>query len=191
MTYVSYVLMAIAFVAWLMLLPYVYRLVMVTAWGLRANALAVKGKHAEALAAYDKGLRYLSTHVGLLYGRGVALRKLGRDHEAMDCYRQVAQHHPRHYRAHYNLGILLRERGEFSEAEREFLRAIEIRPDYAKAHCNLAILYDKLGNPRKALEYYVKYFICGGSDPLVRNRMRQLGRHERQEAAGGEGRKPA
>ena len=178
MPYVYYVPMGIALLVWLASLPYQYRMLMVLRWGVRANRLAVRGSSAEALDAYDAGLRHFRGHVGLLYGKGVALRKLGRDNEAATCYREVVRHHPRHYRAHYNLGTILRDMGRYDDAEREFLTAVEIRPDFSRAYCNLAILYDKAGKTEKAIEFYTKYFISGGNDPTVRKRARELGLSE-------------
>jgi len=176
--YLQYALLALAIVVWLATLPYVYRMVMIIWWGLRANRRSLGGDYAAALRAYDKGLKHLSTHVGLLYGKGVALRRLGRDDEALACYREVIEHHPRHYRSHYNIGMILRDRGDLGQAEREFLRAVEIQPNYVKAHANLAILYDKLGARDKAIEHYAKYLLFGGNDPLMRSRARQLGAKE-------------
>lgn len=173
--YVQYILMAIAVIVWLASLPYLFRMVMVVWWGLRGNRLSLRGDYEGALRAYEQGLRYFTTHVGLLYGRGVALRRLGRNNEALACYREVIEHHPQHYRSFYNIAMILRDKGDIGQAERAFLKAIEIHPNYPKAHANLAILYDKLDEKDKAIEYYAKYFLCGGNDPLIRERARRLG----------------
>jgi tetratricopeptide (TPR) repeat protein len=170
--------MAIVIIAWAAFLPYMFRMAVVIWCGLRGNRLSLRGDYAGALAAYDKGLKYFKAHVGLLYGRGVALRKMGRDEEALTCYREVIDHHPGHYRSWYNIGTILRDRGDMGQAERAFLKAIDIRPSYTRAHANLAILYDKLGERDKAVEYYSNYLTYGGNDPLLRNRARQLGAKE-------------
>ena len=152
-----------------------YRAALLLYWGMRANRLCLQGKFNESIRACDRGLRAFPGHPGLLFGRGIALRKLGRDDEAMGSYREAICHNPKHYRACYNLGAILRDRDRFIEAAREFEEAVRIRPDYVKAHCNLAIIYEKLGRREDALLHYAQYFLSGGDDPIVRDRARQLG----------------
>jgi tetratricopeptide (TPR) repeat protein len=159
---------------WLLLLPFMYRAMIAVYWGLRANRLVLEGSYRRAVEACDKGLRRFPRHAGLFYIRGVAQRRLRMTAEAMESYRHATECDPSHYRAHYNLGIMLREQGNLGDAERAFMRALVIKPEYMKAHCNLAILYDKMGNREKALEHYAKYFLCGGADPTVRARAKQL-----------------
>lgn len=162
----------------LVLLALIYliaRLVILLTLSIRAHLLSLKGQYGDALKIYDRALRYFPNHAQLLFGRGVALRRLGKDEEAIETYRAAIKSKPKNFRAHYNLAILLRETGQTDEAEKEFLETLELQPLFAKAHINLAIMYDKQGRRDEAMSHYALYFMSGGTDPMVRSRARELG----------------
>jgi protein O-GlcNAc transferase len=147
--------------------------------GLVLNALE---RHEEALASFDRALKYKRKYAEALNNHGSVLTTLGRPDDALDSFRQALAAKPDYAEAHYNLGNALRRLDRHVDALASFDRAIALRPNYAKAHCNRGSVFDRLERYAEALECYDRAISLQPDFPeaLINraNALRQLARHD-------------
>ena len=72
-------------------------------------------------------------------------------------YRAAIQIDPRYALAHFDLGNVLDETGRVHLAIDTYKIAIQLAPTYADAHYNIALAYEKIREPRKALQHWRAY----------------------------------
>ncbi|HMH65626.1 MAG TPA: tetratricopeptide repeat protein, partial [Rhizomicrobium sp.] len=96
------------------------------------NILNMLGRHAEALASFDKALA-LQVDPTTLNNKGSVLHKIGRLDEALDCYQQAIALQPGYAEACFNCANTLFDMGRFADAIAQYDKAIEIAPHYADA----------------------------------------------------------
>jgi tetratricopeptide (TPR) repeat protein len=72
-------------------------------------------------------------------------------------YRSAIQIDPRYALAYFDLGNVLDETGRIDEAIDTYKIAIQLAPTYADAHYNIALAYEKIREPRKALQHWRAY----------------------------------
>lgn len=112
-----------------------------TAW---ARALAVSGRHEEALRAYRDGVTRWPGDAQLLHDLAVAARDAGRAEEALRAEQAALAVDPRFPAALNGLGLLYAEAGRAADAADAFERAVlgdRSDPSY----------WSNLGNARRAL----------------------------------------
>jgi hypothetical protein len=103
----------------------------------RGNALAARGRHAEAEAEYRAALRLAPRDFEAMSNLAGCLRQLGRADEAIALYGAALALQPREAQLHANLSAVLHAAGRFEEAAASLRRLLEIEPQRADAHRNL------------------------------------------------------
>lgn len=119
---------------------------------------------------YEKILSQAYTQLGLA---SVAERNY---YEAIQNFDRALSHRPELAAAYDGKGQAYRELGKLEMAEDFFKQALQRDPDNPKFLLNLGVFFHKLKKDReKALPYYMKYFEAGGTDPQVRDWIRECG----------------
>lgn len=101
------------------------------------SALAMLGRHEEAVRAFDGALARDPRDVVALQRKGESLQALGRRGEAIACLVRALEIEPALDEAHYQLGIAHQRDGKFSEALDCFRRSIELNPQNSDAFAAL------------------------------------------------------
>jgi tetratricopeptide (TPR) repeat protein len=92
-------------------------------------------------------------------------------------YRHAIEVDPRYALAYFDLGNVLDETGRVAEAIQTYSTALQLAPTYADAHYNLALAYEKVKEPRKALNHwraYVKLDTVGPWAVHARNQIQRI-----------------
>lgn len=137
------------------------------------NLITGKQEEEDAPPISDENREILSkvyTQLGLT---SVAERNY---YEAIQNFDRALESHPDLAAAYDGKGQAYRELGKLEEAEDYFKQALARDPDNPKFLLNLGVFFHKLKkNREKALPYYMKYFEAGGTDPQVRDWIRECG----------------
>lgn len=97
-------------------------------------------------------------------------------YEAIQNFDRALESQPDLATAYDGKGQAYRELGKLEEAEDFFKQALARDPENPKFLLNLGVFFHKLKKDRKkALPYYMKYFEAGGTDPQVRDWIRECG----------------
>lgn len=91
-------------------------------------------------------------------------------------YRSAIQIDPRYALAYFDLGNVLDETGRIQEAVDTYKVAIQLAPTYADAHYNLALAYEKIRQPRKALQHWRTYVKLDTAGPWTVHARHQIQR---------------
>jgi predicted O-linked N-acetylglucosamine transferase (SPINDLY family) len=105
-----------------------------------ANVLSLKGRFAEAVAAYDRALA-VRPDPDALRGRGHALQGLGLLPQALASYAQALALNPSDMQAHYKQGAVLGELGRADEALAAYDRVLALQPDHVEALNNRGYIW--------------------------------------------------
>jgi len=117
-----------------------------------ANALAGRGRDAEAVKLYDRALELrpdFAEAPDAFYNKGCSLVRLGRFDEAIHGFRSALEIDPRYANAWFNLGAIYRALGQPRESVRAYRRYLATEPD-AKDRQRVEKVLDELkSNTRK------------------------------------------
>jgi tetratricopeptide (TPR) repeat protein len=91
-------------------------------------------------------------------------------------YRSAIEIDPRYALAYFDLGNVLDETGRIGEAIDTYKTALQIAPTYADAHYNLALAYEKVREPRKALQHWQAYVKLDTTGPWTVHAKHQIQR---------------
>lgn len=111
----------------------------------------------EAEATYLEVLEEYPRHAAASINLGTIYYNQRRYDEAEQRYRFATEMDPEYALAFFDLGNVLDEMHRLPEAIVAYQRAIALVPDYADAHYNLALAYERHGQRRKALRYWLSY----------------------------------
>jgi Tfp pilus assembly protein PilF len=117
-----------------------------------AMALALLGRHNEAIEKYETILRSEPGHVEAWTNKGFCLAALERLEEAEAVYRAVLKEHPDNAVAHYNLATLFKRMKRTEEAFEEYQAALKAREDYPEALFDYAVTLYQEGEHYPALQ---------------------------------------
>jgi tetratricopeptide (TPR) repeat protein len=118
------------------------------------SLLAKEHKYDEAIAYYQKALRYEPTFPEAHFFLGDALDEQGKLDEAIAEYQQALWFKPTQEQTHIFLGIALGKQKKYDEAMAHYRAALKLNPDSAVAENNLARLLHTLGRLDEAVEHY-------------------------------------
>jgi tetratricopeptide (TPR) repeat protein len=124
-----------------------------------------RSKQAEAIEAYERGLRVDPNKVEALLNCGTLYYEQANFEKAAEYFRRAIEVEPDNALAHFNLGSVLEEVGEFEESRRNLRQAVRLDPSYPDAHYNLAFVCDKLGAVAEAREHWQGYLQLDPSGP--------------------------
>jgi tetratricopeptide (TPR) repeat protein len=114
------------------------------AWHLLGFAQAGRGRHLEALDAYDRALSLKPSDPMAQYNRAVSLQALERWSDAAASYDLALDVRPSFPEALNNRGNVLRGQRKLRDALASFDAALALRPDYFEALSNRAMALQEL-----------------------------------------------
>jgi tetratricopeptide (TPR) repeat protein len=112
------------------------------------------GRHAEAVACYDRIVVHNPDLAAVHCNRGVALTALTRLADAEAAYTRAIALKPDQPEAYNNLGEVYRRLGRYDEAAPALARAVALNPRYAEAFGNLGNTLKDLGRLNDAETAY-------------------------------------
>ena len=132
---------------------------LVNAYLLEAELYNRHGRHADALAVYQRGLAVFEDDPELLYARALGYEKIGRVEEAVADLRQLHQLDPTNADVMNALGYTLADRtDQFDEALSLIERALELKPDNAAIIDSMGWVLFKLGRFEEAVKQLKRAF---------------------------------
>ena len=132
---------------------------------------------AEAIATYQKVLELEPQHAAAHINLGTLFYNRQEYRAAEEHYRAAIAIDPRYALAYFDLGNVLDETGRVTDAIQTYKTALQLAPTYADAHYNLALAYEKIRQPRKALNHwqaYVKLDAAGPWSLHARNQIQRI-----------------
>ncbi len=111
----------------------------------------------EAIAVYVKVLEMDLNHAAAHINLGTLYYNRQDYALAEKHYRSAIEIDARYALAYFDLGNVLDETGRVVEAIATYKSALQLAPTYADAHYNLALAYEKIREPRKALQHWRAY----------------------------------
>lgn len=111
----------------------------------------------EAIAVYVKVLEMDLHHAAAHINLGTLYYNRQDYALAEKHYRSAIEIDARYALAYFDLGNVLDETGRVVEAIATYKSALQLAPTYADAHYNLALAYEKIREPRKALQHWRAY----------------------------------
>jgi tetratricopeptide (TPR) repeat protein len=112
---------------------------------------------AEAARLYQQVLELQPRHAAASINLGTIHYNQRRYAEAEHHYRYATEVDSTYALAFFDLGNVLDELQRLPEAIEAYQRAIALVPEYADAHYNLALAYERQGERRRALRYWLAY----------------------------------
>lgn len=142
----------------------------------RADALAARGRAAEAVEAYQAALAAGVADAALYSNLGVMLVQLERNDEALEALERAAALAPGHPAVIGNLGLARHALGRIDEAIADYREAIRIAPHHADAHANLALALWRQGEDEAARASAAGAEACPGIGAEALKNLGQLAR---------------
>lgn len=121
-----------------------------------APALALSGRHEEALAAFRHVIDAHPNDATAHYNMGNLLNGLGRPEEAAKAFHRAAILKPDFAEAHANLGATLHMAKRYEEAVTAYRGALKVLKNHADLHYNLGAVCHALGRNEEAADAYRK-----------------------------------
>ncbi len=113
--------------------------------------LANQGRHAEAIAEYERSLQIKRDYLDALNNLGRSLAEQGRFAEALPLLEAALRSNPRHVEVLNNYANALSSVGRLEEACTRYEAALREKPDHADAHSNYGAALAMLGRLDEAL----------------------------------------
>ena len=130
----------------------------------------------EAIAVYQKVLDMDPNHAAAHINLGTLYYNRQEYVAAEKHYRSAIEIDPRYALAYFDLGNVLDETGRVQEAIATYKTALRLAPTYADAHYNLALAYEKIREPRKALQHWRAYVKLDTAGPWAVHAKHQIQR---------------
>jgi len=125
-------------------------------WNLKGLALAARGRHGEAVAAYERGMRGGMHLYELHMNLGRSLQALGVTGRALAEYRQAVERAPGAVDARLALGEGYLDYGRYAQARTELEEAARLDPDDLRVLRQRARLADETGNAAESLALWAQ-----------------------------------
>ena len=117
-------------------------------------ALARKGRHEDALTAYNKAQALAPGETMAAFNRGNLFESIGRHQEALASFDAVLEKDPDDWEASLNRGNVLAKLGRFEEAAKSYEKALDDSGMSGKPLVGLGVLAAREGRYEKALELF-------------------------------------
>jgi tetratricopeptide (TPR) repeat protein len=118
------------------------------------NVYKTRGRHAEAIEAYEHALRINPRHSEAYNNLGNTYLLLGSAGKAVEAYRQALRVRPRYFESWNNLGIAYRTLRLYPQSVDSIGEALRIRPGDPDARINLGNTFLEQGRHGEAVEQY-------------------------------------
>jgi tetratricopeptide (TPR) repeat protein len=122
----------------------------------RGEVLAAEGRNDEALADFQRAVRWDKARWRAVHNRGVSYALAGEFEKAVADFQRTTQLNPDFADAYFNLGEMQYELGDFSAAVREYDRALRLDPNDIAAWNGRGHAYYRLGKHREALRDFTE-----------------------------------
>jgi tetratricopeptide (TPR) repeat protein len=135
------------------------------------------GTQTQAIAVYQAVLEKDPEHAAANINLGTLYYNRQDYALAEKHYRVAIAIDPRYALAHFDLGNVLDETGRVMDAIQAYNTALQLAPTYGDAHYNVALAYEKIKQPRKALQHwraYVKLDTVGPWAVHARNQIKRI-----------------
>jgi tetratricopeptide (TPR) repeat protein len=120
----------------------------------RGKALQARGKHAEALALFERAVQFSPSWFDAWFNLAYTLDDLGDYEGAVAAWDRALHLDPNRAAAWSNLGIALLVLGRREEALAAYSHAVTLDPDYPNAWSNMGTALGGLGRSDQALAAY-------------------------------------
>jgi len=130
-------------------------------------ALSGRGKHEEALVAYDQALSYSGDFPEAWYNKGTALGHLGQYQEAVNAFEHALRLNFDYFDAWYNKGVALGRLGRHQEALEAFEWILRQTPNDAKVWLGKGIVLLALQETEASLEALEKALAYSEDEPRI------------------------
>ncbi len=131
---------------------------------------------SQAIAAYVRVLDLDPAHAAAHINLGTLYYNRQEYALAEKHYRAAVEADPRYALAYFDLGNVLDETGRVAEAVQAYKTALQLAPTYADAHYNLALAYEKIKEPRAALQHWRAYTKLDAVGPWATHARNQIQR---------------
>jgi len=118
--------------------------------------LSAQGRHADAIAHYERALAARPDDARVLFALGNTARALGMPKPAEEFYRRVLAQDPARLEAIVTLANLLRAQGQLAAAEALLAPALARSPEAAELWLTLGSTFREMGERTRAAEHYRK-----------------------------------
>ncbi len=132
--------------------------------------------HDQAISVYQQVLQLEPGHAAAHINLGTLYYNRQDFVAAEEHYRAAVVADPRYALAYFDLGNVLDETGRFQDAVTAYKTALQLAPTYADAHYNLALAYERLREPRLALQHWTAYVKLDRSGPWSIHARKQIAR---------------
>jgi tetratricopeptide (TPR) repeat protein len=121
---------------------------------LRGNLHALRGQHAEAIAALQRAMSQRPRDPLILNSLGLVLRRIGQSDDAIQAFRHALKLNPQLVGAWFNLALVHLTLADFEQAQAALRHVLELAPDYPGARTLLADVLKEEGDAEDAHALY-------------------------------------
>ena len=156
---------------------------------------ARRKNYPEAISYFTDAVKANSDLAEAWYERGKANIDLRMDpkaegdsrtyeQRALEDFSMAIRKNPAYADAYFNRAMLLSSRAQFKQAIDDLLNAARFKPNDPEPHLYMGELYEAKFEDRMphAMEHYEKYVDLGGTDPVVREKVRIWKEYKKQSA---------
>jgi len=134
------------------------------------DAMAKKGKLAEAMGYYQRALDIEPDRAEPFFNLSNLLLQMGQADKAMAQLQKALQIRPNYREAQVNLATLLLRKGQVDQAIAHYQIALQISPDDAAGHFNLGIALLQKGREEQAMAQFQEASQIEPDNPLFLNK---------------------
>jgi len=167
---------AIAFLLFLILLPFQYNRLMADRYYRKVDTLASQQDWAAAILQAREGYQHYPDRKEFLFQMGRAHLQAGNVDRAIETTEEFLKAYPYYINAHHNLGVAYVSKGNMDRALQNFDRVFEIIAEYGVSHYMVAQIYESRNQLNKALDHYRLAVEDDGTNPKYRERLDRLER---------------
>jgi tetratricopeptide (TPR) repeat protein len=118
------------------------------------HALAIKGKHAEAIPHFQAALGNYRVKKEIHYNLGKAYQNLEIYDKAIHHYKSSLAIDPAYAKASLNLGTLFYKLKDYDQAVNYYMNVLRANPDHSGAHNNLGIIMLQQNHTERAFYHF-------------------------------------
>jgi tetratricopeptide (TPR) repeat protein len=138
-----------------------------------AHICQLAGRHADALALFERILAAFPDHAESLHGAAMSLVATGEHERALQRLARLAQRYPQSPEVQYNRGTLLGQMERYDEELAAYRQAISLKPNFVRAYVNLGVALRDLHRFDEALQQFKKAVSIDANDAGARTNRAQ------------------
>jgi tetratricopeptide (TPR) repeat protein len=138
-----------------------------------AHICQLAGRHADAIALYERVLAVYPDHAESLHGAAMSLVATGEHERALQRLARLTQRYPQSAEVHYNRGTLLGQMERYDEELAAYRQAIALKPNFVRAYVNLGVALRDLHRFDEALQQFKKAVSIDANDAGARTNRAQ------------------